>query len=196
LRATSPGLKDAVAQVRTLQGPAFNPGNTPLAADRPYTPFAPPQREVAGDTVFGLSNPTFASSSAPDHSSRLVNDGNPATYWAPAADDAEKWVTIDMERFVEVHRLTLTFPQPGPYGFVAEIQDRQRNWQKLVEQIEGQESSQNRTVETDGREGRNVRVRLRASTNMVAGLAASKLQSINTISAAESARNTGTPVIG
>ncbi|HTN39943.1 MAG TPA: discoidin domain-containing protein, partial [Asticcacaulis sp.] len=171
LRATSPGLKDAVAQVRTLHGPAFVAGETALASDRPYTPFTPALRDLPGDTVFGLSNPTFASTSAPDHSSRMVNDGNPATYWAPTPEDAVKAITIDMERFVEVHRLTLTFPHAGAYGFVAEIQDRQGNWQKLVEQIEGQETSQTRTIETDAHEGRNVRIRLRVPAGAVAGLA-------------------------
>jgi hypothetical protein len=171
LRATSPGLTGAVAHVRTLEGPAFVPGKTPIVRDRPYAPFRPVLRDVPGDTLFGLSNPTFASTSVPDHSSRLVNDGSPATYWAPMADDVVKGVTVDMERFVEVHRLTLTFPQPGPYGFIAEIQDRQGKWQKLVEQIEGQEASQTRTIETDAREGRNVRIRLRVPAGMLAGLA-------------------------
>ena len=171
LRATSPGLKDAVAQVCTLEGPAFVSGETLLALDRPYTPFMPALRDLPGDTVFGLNNPTFASTSAPDHSSRMANDGNPATYWAPTADDQVKGVTVDMERFVEVHGLTLTFPQMGAYGFVAEIQDRQGNWQKLVEQIEGQETTQTRTVETDPREGRNVRIHLRVPAGAVAGLA-------------------------
>jgi hypothetical protein len=80
-------------------------------------------------------------------------------------------VTIDMERVVEVDRLTLTFNQPGPYGFVAEVQDSQGNWQKLAEQIEGQETSQTRDVETESREGRNVRIRLRAPSGYPAGLA-------------------------
>lgn len=170
LRASSPGLKDAVAEVRTLQGPAFQPGKTPLVADRLYVPFVIPLKDRPGDGVFGLSNPTFSSSNAPDHSSRLANDGNPATYWAPAAGDAVMSITIDMERFVEVHRLTLTFPQPGAYGFVAEVQDPQGNWQKLVEQIEGQETSQTRTIETEAREGRNVRVKLRVPSGYPAGL--------------------------
>ncbi|RZF66312.1 beta-galactosidase [Sphingomonas populi] len=171
LRATSAGLQDGTAQVRTLQGPAFVAGKTPLAADRPYVPFVPAVRERAGDGVFGLNNPTFSSSNAPDHSSRLANDGNAATYWAPATGDATGTITIDMERVVEVHRLTLSFPQAGTYGFVAEVQDSQGTWQKLAEQIEGQDSSQTRTVETEAHAGRNVRVRLRAPAGAIVGLA-------------------------
>ncbi|MEP7005063.1 MAG: glycoside hydrolase family 2 TIM barrel-domain containing protein [Sphingomonas bacterium] len=171
LRATSPGLKDAVATVRTLQGPAFIPGKTPLAANRPYVPFTPAVRERPGDAAYGLNNPTFASSNAADHSSRLVNDGNAASYWAPAAGDTAMSVTIDIERVLEVHRLTLTFPQAAPYGFVAEVQDRQGNWRKLAEQIEGQDASQTRSLETEALEGRKVRVTLRVPSGAVAGLA-------------------------
>ncbi|WP_303829489.1 glycoside hydrolase family 2 protein [Asticcacaulis taihuensis] len=171
LRATSPGLKDGMAAVRTLNGPPFIPGVTPLAADRPYMPYAPPVHARPGDSVFGLSNPTFASSSAPGHSSRLVNDGSPGTWWAPASDDTQMSVTLDMERVVNVHAMTLTFPKAGPYGFVAEIQDMQGNWQKLVEQIQGQDTSAVRTVETEVHEGRLIRVQLRVPPGYPAGLA-------------------------
>lgn len=181
LRATSPGLKDAVTEVRTLTGPAFKPGKTQLAADRPYTPYVKPFKERPGDTVFGLNNPTFSSSNAPDHSSRLVNDGDPATYWAPAADDKTLSVTVDMERFVEVHRLKVVFPQAAPYGFVAEIQDRQGNWQKLAEQIPGMDASQTRDLETEAKEGRNVRLKLWPSGEGVVGV--SEIQITGTLRA-------------
>ena len=80
-------------------------------------------------------------------------------------------VTLDMERVVDVHALTLTLPKAGPYGFVAEIQDAQGNWQKLVEQIQGQDTSAVRTVETVAHEGRLIRVQLRVPPGYPAGLA-------------------------
>lgn len=181
LRATSPGLKDAVAEVRTLEGPAFEAGKTQIVADRPYLPYVKPVRERPGDMVFGLNNPTFSSSNAPDHSSRLVNDGDPATYWAPAVGDTSISVTVDMERFVEVHRLKVVFPQAAPYGFVAEIQDRQGNWHKLVEQIPGMDASQTRDLETEAKEGRNVRLRLWPSGEGVVGV--SEIQITGTLRA-------------
>ena len=170
LRATSPGLKDAVADIRTLTGPVFEPGKTPLAADRPYVPFVRPLREYPGDMVFGLNNPTFSSSNAPDHSSRMVNDGDPATYWAPAPGDTTMSVTVDMERVVEVHRLKVTFPEAAPYGFIAEIQDGQGNWHKLLEQYPGFYASQTRELETEALEGRNVRLTLWPSGEGVVGV--------------------------
>lgn len=170
LRATSPGLKDAVAEVRTLTGPPFVPDKTPLVADHPYVAYVAPLRERPSDGTFGLNNPTFASTSAPNHSSQLVNDGNPASYWAPAPGDQAMEVTIDLERVVEIHRLTLTFPRAAGYGFVAEVQDKQGNWQKLVEQIADQDDRQTRALETEAAAGRLVRVRLRAPAGATAGL--------------------------
>ena len=170
LRASSPGLKDAVATVRTLQGPPFEPGKTPLAVARPYVPYALPTKVLPGDGTFGLNNPTFASSNAPDHSSRLVNDGDAATYWAPAAGDATMALTIDLERVVEIHRLTLTFPQPAAYDLVAEVQDSQGNWRKLVDEFAGQDANQTRALDTEPLEGRKVRIRLSVPSGVIAGL--------------------------
>lgn len=170
LRATSPGLKDAVVEVRTLQGQPFGAGKTPLVANRPYVAFQPSVRGRQGDGVFGLNNPTSSSSNARGHSSRLVNDGDDATYWAPATGDAAMAITVDMERVVEIHGLSLTFPEAAPYGFLAEVQDRQGNWHKLAELPEGQERTRNRSIETDTRAGRMIRIRLRVPAGAVPGL--------------------------
>lgn len=79
-------------------------------------------------------------------------------------------LTIDLERVLEVHRLRLTFPQAAAYGPVAEVRDRQGKWQKLVEQIEGQDERQTRTLETEAVAGRLVRVTLRVPVGSIAGL--------------------------
>lgn len=171
LRATSPGLKAAEIEVRTLSGPPFVPGKTPLAPERPYVPFAPSAAPAAAVGEFGLNNPTGASSSAPEHSSRLANDGDPATYWAAAAGDAMPALTIDLERVVEIHRLTLTFPQAAAYGFIAEVQDRQGNWRTLAEQAGRQEGGRTVSVETEKVAGRKVRIRLRVPQGAIPGLA-------------------------
>ncbi|WP_428027990.1 glycoside hydrolase family 2 TIM barrel-domain containing protein, partial [Altererythrobacter sp.] len=159
LRATSPGLEDGVATVRTLEGPQFVPGKSALAGPRPYKAFVRPQREWPGDEEFGLNNPTFASSSAPGHSSRLVNDGDPSTYWSPATGDSELTVAIDLERVIEVHSLTITFPQSAPYGFMAEILDEQGQWRKLVDEFPGMRDAIKRKLETEPVVGRRVRIR-------------------------------------
>lgn len=175
LRATSPGLEDAVANIRTLKGPRFIPGKTPLAAARPYVAFVQPMREWPGDEEFGLNNPIFASSSAADHSSKLANDGDPATYWSPAGGDGDVSLTVDLERVVEAHSLTITFPQSGPYGFMAEILDEKGQWRKLADQFPGQDDAVTRKLETDPIAGRRVRIRLWPPKDAIAGIAEVKV---------------------
>jgi hypothetical protein len=168
LRATSPGLTDAVMEIRTLSGPRFVPGRTALVQDRPYRPFI--SGGNGAEVSLGLDNPTDASSSADGHSSRLVNDGDAATYWAPQAGDTAMAVTIDLERVASIHKLVLTFPQAAAYGFVAETTDGNGQWQTLAQQPVGAQASRTRTLDTAPLEGRRVRVRLLVPAGAIAGL--------------------------
>jgi hypothetical protein len=175
LRATSPGLAAGEAEVRTLSGPPFVPGKTPLAPERHYVPFTADVAPASADGTFGLNNPTSASSSAAGHSSRLANDGDPTSYWAAGAGDAAVALTVDLERVIEIHRLTLTFPQAAAYGFIAEVQDPGGNWQILADQAERQEDGRTRSVETRKAAGRKVRITLRVPAGAIPGLAELKV---------------------
>lgn len=170
VRATSPGLRDGTIQIRTIEGPPFVPGVTPLAADRPYHAF----NGQAGEAVeqqFGTNNPTDASSSAPDHSSRLANDGSADTYWQAAAGDAEPWLLIDPERILEYRRLQITFPQAGGYGFVAEVRGSDGVWRKVAEQPAGGDERRERDVATSHVTGGALRIRITAPRAMTAAVA-------------------------
>jgi hypothetical protein len=144
------------------------PGRTALVQDRPYRPFI--SGGNGAEVSLGLDNPTDASSSADGHSSRLVNDGDAATYWAPQAGDTAMAVTIDLERVASIHKLVLTFPQAAAYGFVAETTDGNGQWQTLAQQPVGAQASRTRTLDTAPLEGRRVRVRLLVPAGAIAGL--------------------------
>lgn len=169
IRATSPGLADAVLEVRTLTGPPFVPGVTPVAADRPYVRFGGVvQDQPEGE--FGRDNPTAASSAAPGHASRLANDGDTATAWQPATGDADPWLVIDPERILEYRRIHLVFPDAAPYGFVAEVRGIDGNWQTVAEQAIGSDRSAVRDVETERVIGKQLRITLRVPPGSAAGL--------------------------
>jgi hypothetical protein len=157
LRATSPGLQDATLEITTLDGPPFQPGVTPLVADRPYRPMAP--AVTAGDEqVFGIDNPTDASSSATGHSSRLVNDGDASTFWMPAADDAHPWVAVDPERVVTVSKLIVTLRAPGRYALHAEVLTPDGTWAALADQAMAQVAQTVLELKTPSVTGRKVRL--------------------------------------
>jgi beta-galactosidase len=171
LRATSPGLKDGVLEIRTIEGPRFVAGVTPLVADRPYLPAADSAaKKAVEDERFGTNNPTAASSSAADHSSRLVNDGDSSTYWSPQAGDADPWVSVDPERVLEYRRLLLTFPKAAGYGFVAEIEKADGTWEEIANEAAGADSQRVREIATRHVQGRRIRIKVRAPGGVAPGL--------------------------
>ncbi len=129
IRATSPGLRDGILTVKTVDGPPFIPGVTPLPAERPYVIYHP--ADAAGDETFGLHNPTQASSSAPDHDPSLANDGQADTYWTSVPNDKHPWIIIDPERILTYRRLAIRFLPAGRCDVSAEAQGTDGAWQAL-----------------------------------------------------------------
>jgi hypothetical protein len=154
IRATSPGLADGVLTVETVDGPRFVRGVTPVVADRPYVAR---KVEVGPEQAFGLKNPTQSSSSAAGHASSLANDGDAATWWAPAPDDARPWVVVDPERIVNYSRLTVQFAPGGRCDVRAETQDTGGVWQPLAE---AQATADTLELATHAVTGRQLRLHL------------------------------------
>jgi len=119
-----------VLTVDTVDGPRFVDGVTPVAADRPYV-----QRKMAvgPEQAFGLKNPTQSSSSLAGHASSLANDGDAATWWAPADGYAAPWLVVDPERIVNFRRVAVTFVPGGRCDVAAEAQDVGGVWQGLAD---------------------------------------------------------------
>lgn len=125
IRASSPGLQDAMIKITSLGKPKYVPGVTPPVAARPYVRYDDPSGFSTSPeaSVFGLNNPTRVSSEAPGHSGRLANDGNPATCWQAATGDTNAWWQVDLERIVTVRQVQLTFPVAGNWRYKIEISD-------------------------------------------------------------------------
>ena len=132
LEASSPGLREARLSLRAEGGPSFVRGVTPLVADRPYhvpTTMAQPGQM----TDLALDRPTEASSSLPDHSSRLGDDGDGSTYWQPAAEDtAGPWWQIDFEGQCTPNHLHIAFAGKA-VPFLVQIPDGQGGWHTVLD---------------------------------------------------------------
>jgi hypothetical protein len=173
IRASSPGLADAVLAIDTISGPAFVQGVTPLAPDRPYVDAKRSEAEFyfVPEGIFGRDNPTGASSSARGHESRLVNDGDAATYWMAAKGDESPWVSISPEKILHFRKLNITFPQPGNYRFVAEVEDEDGKWVEAIDESSSTETAQARTVTLKQVVGSRVRVYVMPPPGAPAGIA-------------------------
>ncbi|RDG39621.1 glycoside hydrolase family 2 protein [Streptomyces corynorhini] len=174
IRATSPGLGDAVLDVETVDGPAFEgPSGVPLdRAAPPGAAHTAPSDAAAAPSWFGRDNPTRASSSAPGVLPRWVNDGSPATHWAPGPDDHDPWVAVDLERLVTVGRVDVVFPEPGPHRFVVEASTDRTTWTVIADRTarERPSTSRSRTVEVAGITALQVRVRLLPTEGLITGV--------------------------
>jgi glycosyl hydrolase family 2/F5/8 type C domain-containing protein len=173
IRATSPGLKDATIQIISRGEPRFIAGKTPAVKPRPYVHFT--ETSPASTLIsLGRDNPTRASSEAPDHSARLANDGNPATFWQANSGDTGSWCRIDLERIVTISKTKLTFPTAGNRRYKIEVSDNDDSWKLLVDHTttasNGAESID--TVSSGSASGRFVRVSiLESPANQPAALA-------------------------
>ena len=134
IRATSPGLQDAELEITSLGEPIFIAGKTPPVQPRPYVRF---EGNSVNDQLatLGRDNPTLVSSETPGHSGHFANDGDPATFWQAAAGDKNPWLTLDLERIVQVSTLRVTFPSAGVWRYRAEIsEDGQAGWRPVADE--------------------------------------------------------------
>jgi len=131
IRATSPGLKDATITITTLGEPEFIKGKTPPVKPYPYVRFtgsSMPGAAMTAGSIFGLNNPTLASSEAAGHSASLGDDANASTFWQSQDDDANSWWQVDLERAVTMTQARITFPAEGSYRYNIEASSDGLAW--------------------------------------------------------------------
>jgi beta-galactosidase len=139
IRATSPGLKDATLAITSLGEPKFIAGETPPAKPRPYVRFTgslATGSATPANAVFGLNNPTLASSETAGHAASFGNDGNAATFWQAKADDTNPWWQVDLERAVTMERVKITFPSEENYRYKIETSSDGQRWMPAADQTQ------------------------------------------------------------
>ncbi len=118
VQAFAEGLEPATLRIQTHGEPAFVPGQTPLAAERAYIKHITPNQNnyatrAPGAVNIALNRPTASSSSLVGHPSRLINDGDPHTWWQVPASSPAQWCQVDLEGIHTLHRIEITVP-PAP----------------------------------------------------------------------------------
>lgn len=137
IRATSLGLQEGTITITSQGGPAYVPGVTAVVAPRPYVRFTGPAVRLAGaasNSIFGLNNPTLASSEAPGHAASAADDGSPATIWQAQENDGNPWWQVDLERAVTMSRVRITFPAAANYRYKIETSTDDQHWTLVADQ--------------------------------------------------------------
>lgn len=132
VEATADGLEPARVELEFVGAPRYAEGKAWQVESRPYVRFvkASGQRQMQH---YGTDSPTFASTSAPRHSAGMAADGNGETWWSPAADDKQPFLTLDVERTLDVHSVKAVFAASGAGRCLVELSTDEEHWQKVAE---------------------------------------------------------------
>jgi hypothetical protein len=159
IRATSPNLQSAEVTLRFVGETPFKEGETPAVQARPYVRFVR-EGQTNAFQLFGRNSPAFTTSALEGHPGASADDGDPATFWQPAANDADPSWTLDVERFITVSRLRITFAQPAAQRVLIEVSDDRNEWRPLADLPPSDRESQTMEVAAPaGAGGRFIRLR-------------------------------------
>lgn len=126
VEAVSDGLKSDSVVLEFVGAPAYQPGLTPQVEDRPYVRYTKADKQLQ---TYGKDSPTFATSSAVNHSAGLAADGNDQTYWQPSDDDKVPAWTLDVERTLLLKEIHAKFLQN--VNAIMEISTDQETWTEV-----------------------------------------------------------------
>jgi hypothetical protein len=159
IRASSPNLRPAEVALRFVGETPYKEGVTPAVQARPYVRFVR-EGQTSVFQAFGRNSPAFTTSARDGHAGASADDGDPITYWQPAENDANPTWTLDVERFITVSRLRLTFPQPAAHRFLVEVSDDRTEWRPLADYSGNDKATMTMDVAApSGAGGRFVRLR-------------------------------------
>lgn len=132
VEATADGLEPARVELEFTGAPEYVEGKAWQMESRPYVRFVKAKEQLQMQR-YGIDSPTFASSSASGHSAGMAADGNGKTWWSPAADDKQPFLTLDVERTLDVHSVKAVFAASGAGRCVVELSTDESNWRKVAE---------------------------------------------------------------
>ncbi|WP_177307233.1 glycoside hydrolase family 2 protein [Pseudoduganella namucuonensis] len=132
IRATSPGLKDALIEVTTEGPDRYVEGQSQVARARAivdYPPAAKPSAAAMAKNVV-VNRPSKASSSAGGHAPSLANDGDAATYWRAGEAGEATW-SVDLENIYEVRGVEFSPHAAADVAFTIEASLDRVQWRQV-----------------------------------------------------------------
>ena len=120
--------------------------------------------KVLGEAIrLDYGAPTSATSSAEGSDPAYGNDGDPAKYWIPAADDQAPAWQFDSEGLYNIAAVSLTWNNDGTHKYAIDLSTDGQNWTTAVDHLASGVAG---TTTNDALSGltRYVRIRLTAGT--------------------------------
>lgn len=131
VEASSDGLLSGKIELEFIGAPDFISGKSREVDDRPYVRFVQEKKEPEIQT-YGVGSPTFASSSSSGHSPGFAADGDELTTWQPKGDDAEPYLTLDVERTLVLREIRVVLGRSFIGRFEVDVSLDGVQWSNLV----------------------------------------------------------------
>ncbi len=133
VRASSPGLKDAVLELEFNGAPAYVAGKSVETKNRPYVRFVENKDAKAASQINRAKlGPTNAGSESPGHTARMANDGVKATFWQTSGQQKSDWIKIDLERLITVKEVALQLVGRNSIPYTVELSEDGTNWKEII----------------------------------------------------------------
>lgn len=152
IKASSPGLKPSYIQLSFVDAPLFIKGKTPEFKEHPYVPYRNGTTDHKTIQVFGVNNPTFASSASKGHSAGFAADGYRNTYWQATENDKKPTWTLDTEKELSLRNISIQFPKLGVYQYKLEISDDKNQWSVLKDLDDNENSESFKNIKMNDRD--------------------------------------------
>jgi beta-galactosidase len=162
IRATSPGLRDAVLDVTTTGPDPYIEGESPVAGARPVVAYPAASIKVVDTAPINVSldRPTSSSASAPGSSPRLANDGDGKTGWEASPGTDATW-SVDLENLYDLRGIGIDGLPAGAAPVVETSLDRD-HW-TAVGGLRYRQESYGVDIRPGAIRARFVRVRVKAA---------------------------------
>lgn len=162
IRATSPGLRDAVLDVTTTGPDPYIEGRSPVAAARPVIVYPTAAAKAGGTAPINVSRdrPTSSSASAPGSSPRLANDGDGTTGWEAAPGTDAMW-SVDLENLYDLRGIDID-GVPAGAAFVVDTSLDRAHW-TAVDGLCDRQGTYGVDIRAGAARARFLRIRARAA---------------------------------
>lgn len=161
IKATSPGLQEALITIETKGTPVYVEGKTPKVEERPFIPYVATIPAPASTAKVNIApqKPTRASSEAQGFTASLANNQDAATRWQAIGNEPNSWWQVDLENLYKVSEVKVSFPSAGNYRYKIEISDDAAIWKMISDQTQTTSTEKTRTHSADeGANGRFLRI--------------------------------------